>query len=80
MHIIQFVVLTITLTVPCNNGDVRVAGGDGISYGRVEVCISGVWGTVCSDAFWDDTDADVVCKEQGFSEYGRSFDPNLSVI
>ena len=52
----------------------RIADGDGISYGRVEVCISGIWETVCSDAFLDNTDAGIVCKQLGFSEYGRSFD------
>jgi hypothetical protein len=59
---------------PCRDGDVRIAG-DGLFYGRFEVCISGVWGVVCSDMFWDNTAAGVACKELGFSQYGMLSKP-----
>ena len=58
------------IIVPCHDGDVRVADGDGLSYGRFEACISGVWGFVCGDMFWDNTAAGVACKELGYSQYG----------
>ena len=32
--------------------------------GRVEICFSGVWGTICSDG-WDSREATVVCRQLG---------------
>ena len=52
----------------CKNGSIQLQGGTQ-TQGRVEVCVNGTWGTVCSD-FWDNADASVVCIQLGYSQYG----------
>ena len=59
------------LIVPedCTDGAVQLV--DGIEQaGRVEVCVNGVWGSVCSEG-WDRTDALVVCIQMGFPKLGK---------
>ena len=47
----------------CKHGEVRLADGTDVS-GRVEICVSGVWGTVCDNS-WGNDDARVVCRKLG---------------
>ena len=54
---------------PCQERDVRLVGGD--SYGRVELCSNEEWVSICSDQFWDDIDAGVLCRQLGFSRHGK---------
>lgn len=39
--------------------------------GRVEICLSGRWGTVC-DQSWDDIDASVVCQQLAMANPGSA--------
>ncbi len=55
--------------VDCNDGDIRLMGGATSLEGRVEVCYSGVWGTVC-DNQWSAADTAVTCRQLGFSSSG----------
>ena len=53
----------------CQTGDVRLADGDVAWEGRVELCVNGVWGTICDDLF-DAREAGVVCNQLGYGREG----------
>lgn len=48
----------------------RLVGGDEGYSGRVEVCVGGEWGTVCSEGFTQEL-AVVACMDAGAREKGE---------
>ena len=54
---------------PCSPvGAIRLTDGNS---GRVEICNDNRWGTVCHD-FWSPADAQVACRQLGFSTTGAT--------
>ena len=58
------------VSTQCNHGDVRLVNGSVPNEGRVEVCVSSIWGTVC-DMGWGSGDAKVVCRQVGYTPDGK---------
>ena len=56
----------------CESGQVHLVGGDVVTEGQVEVCVSGTWGQVCPDS-WGNADARVVCRQLGYSDQCELF-------
>ena len=62
-----------------SEGNIRLVGGTTIYEGRVEICTSGVWSTVCDD-FWGPPDAQVVCRQLGHVTDGMNCKQNCGGI
>ena len=59
----------VPFVLDCTNGTIRLVDGHNPNEGRVEICVSGVWGTVCHDS-WGSNDAMVVCRQLGLPYTG----------
>ena len=60
-----------TAPTNCTEGDVRLTGyrSNSPREGTVEICVTGYWGTICSNG-WDSRDAMVICSTLGYPSLG----------
>ena len=56
---------TLVNAVSCDDGDLRLVGGETEYEGLLEVCFSQRWGTVNGDG-WSASDTQVACRQLGF--------------
>ena len=63
-------VYSVVANYSCTHGSLRLVDGAHSHEGRVEICMNGVWGTVCEDK-WGNDDAKVACRQLGYPEKGR---------
>jgi deleted-in-malignant-brain-tumors protein 1 len=62
----------VTCQSACSDPDaIRLQGGTATS-GRVEICRSGTWRSICG-TFWEDVDARVACGELGLPSSGEFY-------
>ena len=58
------------IEIPCDDGDIRLVEGTSEYNGRVEICISGDYYTIC-DSRWTSADASVTCRQLGYDSQGK---------
>ena len=67
------------------NGTIRLKDGQNSREGRLEICLGGYWGSVCS-AGWTKQNTLVACRQLGyktlrkFAYYSRSFQVVISLF
>ena len=73
VHVLHVIGYTVDAEASnCTTGAVRLVGSGNGYEGRLEVCVNGAWGTVCSDGF-DSDDASVACQSmEGFDRNGNA--------
>ena len=68
----EYLVIVCILSDPgeCTGNSIRLVDGYVANEGRVELCVNGVWGSVCGDG-WDATDAHIACIQLGHPELSK---------
>ena len=59
----------LSASIGCRHGTVRLVNGDttnGLTKGRVEVCVNNIWGTITFDSTFQSEEATVICQQLGF--------------
>ena len=64
-----YIITVVHIELCTAEGSLRLAGGTGVNEGRVEICGNGLWNFVCG-TFWGPVDAQVVCRQLGYSTDG----------
>ena len=57
------------LFADCENGDIRLVGGNLTNEGTIEVCFDNLWGLI-DETGWTSKDAEVVCRQLGYAVEG----------
>ena len=52
--------------IECKEGEIRLVNGKTENEGTIEICFDDLWGLI-SDSEWDNSDAEVVCRQLGYS-------------
>ena len=72
-------IMCLFISIGCTHIAVRIVGGSNNREGRVEVCLNGIWGTVCDDN-WSQEDANIVCRQLGYSNSGTAYNSKQLII
>jgi hypothetical protein len=68
---LKYHILHNAIALQCEEGDLRLTGGNTINKGRVEICKNETWGPICSTNHqWGQSEATVTCRQLGFSQHG----------
>ncbi len=55
----------------CINGDIQLVDQEYEHTGRVEICVSGEWQSLCVNSIpeWTEQEAQVVCRQLGYKNF-----------
>ena len=71
MYVYSLFLATFSNPANCTDGEIRLFGGSSPLEGRVEICANRAWGTVCGQSTWRFREANVVCRQLGYSAFGE---------
>ena len=66
----QVLTCVVVYTAICVENEIRLVGGTKESQGRVEICRTEAWNTIC-DGLWSNEEGAVICKELGYSRHSK---------
>ena len=69
-----------TGSTSCRNGDVRLVNGRTNCDGRVEVCMSERWCSVCGNNNWNENAAKAICRELRFLRDSKCIGSSISTV